>query len=489
MPKALRAAARVWTGLLWLAMTGCGTPVTNVANVPKTVDGLTVGVDAGFEEAGVEDAGVEDAGDGYPSGLPEDASGVMPDAAGRRGADGEGAASGADDATGPADSGSPGPADGAVSTDAATAGGTTDAAGDGGSTGGTADVLADAETGGLTDVVADATGGTTGPDATGADAAGNDAAKADTGTGDPGTGDSSAGDTKTDTAAPAAEAGPCKKAGAESCGEPLGADGGSLYLCKSGKWKLLKTCTKACESMPNGVPDRCKEDLAVPAALVQILDVKPYVEQSCAPHSHPDWPYAAKKCTYSTGGKTATVVTATPSAAKVAAWIVDSAAYIPALWSLRYLDPPSYNSGLQKLATAVLGQSSRIFPVEGGVLENMTGTAWVNHPFYHGVTDGCTWGCYCRINSLHRSEWCAYQAFLGKQTESQCLAKVGSSGLTKAWGDQCLGNHIEAWKESFNHHFRAKARVVHKDVAAQCATAVACSPSKVLALMHESLFK
>ncbi len=287
--------------------------------------------------------------------------------------------------------------------------------------------------------------------------------------------------------APPADAGPCQKEGAESCGKPLGVAPDALYVCKAGKWKLFQVCQASCEAMPQGVPDRCLEDLAVPDSLVKTLSVKPYVEQACAPVTHPDWPYAAKKCTYTLGGKTATVITATPSAQKVGAWIVDSAAFVPALWSLRYVAPQAYKSGLQKIALAVLGQSSRIFPIAGGVLENMDGSGWVNYAFYHGVSVGCSSGCFCRINSLHRTEWCAYQAFLGDQTVSACLAQVGNSGLTKAWGDQCLDNHIEAWKSSYNHHFRAKARAVHKAVAAECATALACAPDKVLALIDKAL--
>jgi hypothetical protein len=67
------------------------------------------------------------------------------------------------------------------------------------------------------------------------------------------------------------------------------------------------------------------------------------------------------------------------------------------------------------------------------------------------------------------------------------MAKVGYAGLTKGWGDQCLQNHIDAWKSTVNQHFRAKARYVHKAVAAQCATSVACSPSKILSILDKEL--
>ncbi len=420
------------------------------ASSPQDVGAV---IDAGSSDAGAADAGAADAGLADVTAAP-DAAPKGADAAQATGDTG-------DDTAGPADAGKP--MDAGESADA----------------GAPWDASSPQDAGAVID-------------AGSSDAGAADAGAADAGLADAGPTDAAKADTASKPDATAADVapfapGPCKKEGGESCGKPLGGDADDLYVCKNSNWKLLATCQKGCQGMPDGVPDRCVEDLEVPGSLVNLLDVKPYVEQSCSSTTHPDWPFAAKKCTYTSGGITATVITATPSAEKVAAWIVDSAAFIPALWSLRYLDPPSYKEGLKMIGTAVLGQSSRIFPIEGVILENMSGNGWEKYPFVHGVSDGCSSGCYCRINSLHRSEWCDYQGWLGKQTEADCLKKVGTSGLTKGWGDQCLSNHVAAWDDKLNHHFRAKARTVHKYVVLECATAVSCSPSKVLARMEKAL--
>ena len=286
-----------------------------------------------------------------------------------------------------------------------------------------------------------------------------------------------------------ADVGPvsCSKDGGHSCGGVAGAPGDprALYVCAAGFWKVDRLCD-VCETMPSGVPDRCRSDLVVPKALVDALAPKPYVEASCVPATFAGWPFPASECTYSAGGLTTKVTVANPSSARVAAWIVDASTFIPRLWELRTSSPSTYEQGLVAVAKGVLGQSSRIFPLRGGIIENM-GTGYVNYQFLKGVTETCTSGCYCRINSIHRTEWCTYEALLGTKTYDACIASVGSSGLTAAWGDRCLKNHVDAWDKDRNEHFRAKMWSMSSAVTAKCPTSTACSASDVLAAVKATL--
>ena len=279
----------------------------------------------------------------------------------------------------------------------------------------------------------------------------------------------------------------CKTEGAKLCGghDNKGAPQ-TLYRCKGGVLLFKETCKSECVQMPPGLDDRCAGSLKVPASLVKVLDVKPYVEGSCQSTTYSGWPHKAKKCSYSAGGISTTVTVANPSAAVVAAWIVDAMQLVKRLAALEGTNQSSYEQGLAAMAKAVLYQSSRIFPLSGGILENM-GSGWVNYPFEKGVTQGCSSGCYCRINSLHRTEYCAYRAFLKAETYSACMARVGSSGLTQAWGDQCLGNHKKAWTRDYNEHFRAKAYKADKVVKAKCPKSTSCSPAQVLAAVKSAL--
>lgn len=217
-----------------------------------------------------------------------------------------------------------------------------------------------------------------------------------------------------------------------------------------------------------------------PASLVKLLSSKPYVEESCVSATYPGWPYAAQRCTYTSGPLTTSVTVADPTSARVAAWIVDSAVEIPRLSALQGSQQAAYEEGLRAIGLAMLYQSSRIFPLTGGIIEDMGG-GYKNYPFEKGITQGCSTGCYCRINSLHRTEYCQYRAGKKLETESACLSRVGSSGLTAAWGAECLGNHVAAWTSDRNEHFRAKAYVANRTVASKCPTATSCTPSQVVA--------
>ncbi len=284
---------------------------------------------------------------------------------------------------------------------------------------------------------------------------------------------------------------PCGYAGGRACGgNTIPGDPSLLYECDGEEFVVIEDCGGPCERMPQGVPDRCPADPdapppEVPDRLVEVLSVRPYVEQDCADAEFAGWPHEARRCRYTTGGVSTTVVTATPSPERVAAWIVDSARTIPALAGLEDADPDAWVDGLVLIARAVLGQSSRIFPLSGGIIENLGG-GYEIYPFDRGVTQGCSTGCYCRINSLHRTEWCAYEAALGGDEEG-CLDRVGRRGLTEAWGDRCLQNHIDAWASDRNEHFRARAWRYARSMAGSCPRADSCRPARVLDALRAAL--
>jgi len=235
---------------------------------------------------------------------------------------------------------------------------------------------------------------------------------------------------------------------------------------------------------PSQPPDATPSGLTVPPALVQSLSAKPYVEQNCQPTTYPGWPYQAQICTYSSGGLTATVTVADPSPDRAARWIVDSASLIPALAKLDGKSPTEYEQGLVAIGRAMLLQSSRIFPLAGGIIENQ-GAGYINYSFRSGVTTTCSSGCYCRINSLHRTEWCQYQSASGGRTYDGCIATVGSSGFTAGWANECLQNHVQSWTSDVNPHFRAKAFIANKQVASACPPG-ACSPAQVVAAVRSA---
>jgi hypothetical protein len=280
----------------------------------------------------------------------------------------------------------------------------------------------------------------------------------------------------------------CPTVGGWACGgNGAPGDANTLYVCSAQKvWVVDHACGAPCQKMPSGVPDRCAADLVVPASLVAALDDTPYVEQSCKSTTWSGWPYAARKCTYTSGPMTTSVTVANPSPERVAKWIVDSAGFIPTLWKLRTSSPANWEKGLIAIAGFVMGQSSRIFPLEGGIIENM-GSGYVNYPFDRGVAVGCSSGCYCRINSIHRTEWCGYREFLGAASYSACISQVGASGLTDAWGDECLQNHVAAWKADANQHFRAKAWKANQSVMSACPSYTACTPAEVVKAVKAAL--
>jgi hypothetical protein len=205
--------------------------------------------------------------------------------------------------------------------------------------------------------------------------------------------------------------------------------------------------------------------LDVPTSLVKALgeDGKTYVEGNCQSVTYPGWPNAAQKCTYQNG---LVVTIANPTPERVAAWIVDASSLIPALDDLHTRDRANWEAGLIVIAAHTIGQSSRIFPLEGQVYEN--GTAY---SFERGVTSTCSTGCYCRINSLSRPQWCAYATSVLKSETSAdtCLSKYGQTQnmLVEPWLAHCLANHIASWSVDRNDDYRAQAWFANQTIATQ----------------------
>jgi hypothetical protein len=249
----------------------------------------------------------------------------------------------------------------------------------------------------------------------------------------------------------------------------------------NGVWRFAVYAPRAAPSHPLPPP---QGSVDVPASLVSLLSPRPYVEQSCNATSYPGWPHAAQRCTYSSGGITTSVTVANPSADRAARWVVDSATFIPALARLKGSAQAQYEEGLRAIGLAMLYQSSRIYPLSGGIIEDMGG-GYVNYDFENGVTRTCSSGCYCRINSLHRNEWCDYQAGIGRQSRAACLAQVGSSGYTAGWASECFENHKRSFSSDVNEHFRAKAFVANFTVASRCPGST-CSPAQVVAAVRSA---
>ena len=267
-------------------------------------------------------------------------------------------------------------------------------------------------------------------------------------------------------------------------GNGVGGDPQVLYTCRGGQRVPVERCEAPCDWMPRGVPDRCPRAIQdIPAELVAALDAVPYVEGDCVDVEHPGWPHEAQRCEYSAGPLSTSVVVANPSPRRVARWLIDAAGVIPVFDRLRDTDRDTWVGGLVIMARQVMSQSSRIFPLEGGIIENL-GDGYIDYPFRQGVTDGCSTGCYCRINSLHRTEYCSYQAGMDRESQDACLARVGERGLTEAWGEVCQGNHERSWTSDINEHFRARAWVAREVVDEVCPEA--CDGQSMLDALRQA---
>ena len=228
-----------------------------------------------------------------------------------------------------------------------------------------------------------------------------------------------------------------------------------------------------------GPPEAAPPPLDVPASLVKALGAKTYVEDSCQSTTYPGWPYAAQKCTYQNG---LVVTIANPEPDRVARWIVEASSLIAALDALHTRDRASWEAGLAVIAAHTIGQSSRIFPLAGQIFEN--GTVY---EFERGVTSTCGAGCYCRINSTSRPQWCKYAVDVLKTepAEADCLAKYGqsTSTLTDPWLSHCMDNHVASWMTDRNEHYRAQAWAANAMLATKISDPMTATGAAVIAAL------
>jgi hypothetical protein len=200
-----------------------------------------------------------------------------------------------------------------------------------------------------------------------------------------------------------------------------------------------------------------------PASLVKALEGDPYGE-NCVTGPHPFWPFDAATCSYTIADHTYSITTATPSAERVARWFVDASPLIPAMDGLRTRAPQAWEASLASIARYTMSQSGRAFPIDGVVFETFEGPT--PYLFKGGVTYGTEGGktrscgdCACRIESLHRSEWCTFVADgLARETSTQsaCMASLGGDfGWNDAWASKCLELHASAWESDRNDAVRA----------------------------------
>jgi hypothetical protein len=186
------------------------------------------------------------------------------------------------------------------------------------------------------------------------------------------------------------------------------------------------------------------------------------------------WPFQARRCTYGVADRVYVVTTATPPADRVAGWIVDASAMIPALARLETADPDAWEKGLRAIARYTMNQSGRSFPLDGVVFEDFEGAT--EYEFRGGVTFGVTnektrscGDCACRPNSLHRSEWCTYVAdglAANDRAESHaaCVSALGGErGWNDAWASLCVRLHADAWEGSRSESYRALLHFVQKN--------------------------
>lgn len=210
-----------------------------------------------------------------------------------------------------------------------------------------------------------------------------------------------------------------------------------------------------------------------PTSLVEVLRGDAY-GADCPILEDAYWPFEARRCTYFVGDRSYAVTTATPSAERVGAWITDASAMIPALAKLETADHAAWEKALGAIGRYTIQQSSRAFPLDGVVYEDFEGGT--EYEFRGGVTFGVTnektrscGECACRVNSLHRTEWCTYVADGLAANEKaigygECLASLGGErGWSDAWASTCLQLHADAWESGRSESYRALLHFVEKN--------------------------
>lgn len=212
---------------------------------------------------------------------------------------------------------------------------------------------------------------------------------------------------------------------------------------------------------------------SAPSTLVDALRGDPF-GADCPVVTDAYWPFEARRCTYAIADRSYDVVTATPTAERVAAWIVDASAMIPSLAALETTDPRAFERGVGVVARYTMNQSGRSFPLDGVVFEDFEGAN--EYEFRGGVTFGITnektrscGDCACRPNSLHRDAWCTFVAdglaeSTPPTTYDACMTSLGGDrGWNDAWASTCVALHADAWERDRSESYRALLHFVEKN--------------------------
>ena len=221
----------------------------------------------------------------------------------------------------------------------------------------------------------------------------------------------------------------------------------------------------------------------LPSALPAIVARKPYVEERCAPAPTLSFP-AAQHCKYEVMGVAAEVTIANPSAERVAEWVFDAAAYVKPLEAIRATHPEIWLRGVTLFMTHIKQQSSRIFPIDGEIVEDL-GSGPKRYAFDRGVVTPCDRGnCRCRINSLTVGAYCRYRESRGDD-KAACVERYEGNQGDQAWRDACRDNHARALEQPYNEHFRARAFNVGQRIEERCQRG--CKPDEVVARIQKEL--
>ena len=228
----------------------------------------------------------------------------------------------------------------------------------------------------------------------------------------------------------------------------------------------------------------------IPAALLRVLAVNPYVEVDCEGLPQAGFPEGVtKRCRYTAMGVTAEVVTANPEPEVAARWFLDAARSCAPLEAFRTSDPLNWQRGVVAFAKHMRLQSSRIFPLSGAIVEDL-GDGPTAFEFDRGVVAPCAQGkCRCRINSLSSVALCRFREAQGASGEA-CRKSFESD---ESWRAQCLLNHQQAFRTGENEHLRARAHLVGEAVAKKCrlkaerSKGKGCVPGEVVMLIEAEL--
>ena len=250
----------------------------------------------------------------------------------------------------------------------------------------------------------------------------------------------------------------------------------------------LARVTGAAES-PSAPANTSVNTTPIPASVVKVLEAKPYVEVDCKPVEQPGFEGHAQRCAYTAMGLEAEVLVANPSAELTSRWLMDAARSCAPLEAIRTSNTDAWERGVRAFARHLRLQSSRIFPIDGVIVEDLGDGP---HPFGfdRGVVTPCTKGsCRCRVNSLTSSGLCRYRASLGIDRDV-CLRTLADD---EAWRAQCIENHRVSLGTGSNEHLRARAFLVGEAVKKKCDARAAhpngkvCQPFEVVLLIEDEL--